>query len=116
MSVPVWRNSTTAQPVGETGVQLREIITAFIPSDWKSRSYQSILRVLIGTAIAVPAVAGLTALLLVLPGPFSWGAIFVGLPMLMAAEHIHTLRWTPFVGGIIMFAGLLSAALLGVLK
>jgi hypothetical protein len=75
---------------------------------------QSLTRILIATIIAVPACAAIVGMLLVLPGGCAMGAIFVGLPLFMIGHELQY-RWMLALGGVLMFAGVFAAALLGAL-
>jgi hypothetical protein len=71
----------------------------------------SILRILVATAVTVLTLAAITGVLLLLPGYFALGAMFIGLVLFMVGGNWW--RWTAVIGGVLMFSGVLAAALLG---
>ena len=65
--------------------------------------------------IAVLAWAATAAVLSLLPPGFAVGTMFAGLVLFMVGAELHG-RWPAAFGGILMFAGVFVAALLGALK
>jgi hypothetical protein len=75
----------------------------------------SALTRLIGlTLAAVVAWLAIAGGLMFLPPACSMVVLFVGLILFMVGAELHW-RWSAFAGGILMFAGVFSAALLGAL-
>lgn len=72
----------------------------------------SFYRIIAAAAVAVPACAAIAGMLLLLPGPVAVGVMFCGLVMFLVGSKLHWF-WTTAVGGVLMFAGVFAAALLG---
>jgi hypothetical protein len=73
------------------------------------------LRMTSAVVFAVLAWSASVALLFLLPSAFAVGTMFGGLVLFMVGAELHW-RWPVAVGGVLMFAGVFVAALLGGLK
>lgn len=74
-----------------------------------------LLRMTGAVLVAILAWAASVALLFLLPSAFAVGATFVGLVLFMVGAELHW-RWPAAMGGVLMFAGVFVAALLGALN
>jgi hypothetical protein len=73
-----------------------------------------VLRMAGAIAFAVLAWSAVSALLFFLPPAFALWALFGGLVLFMVGAELHW-RWPVVIGGVLMFAGVFAAALLGAL-
>jgi hypothetical protein len=75
---------------------------------------QSLRRILAAAVLAVAACALVAGALLALPAPVAVGAMFAGYGLFLVGGHLGW-RWPTAAGGVLMFAGVFAAALLGAL-
>jgi hypothetical protein len=64
--------------------------------------------------IAMITTAAITGLLLLLPSGCALATMFFGLILFLVGAELHW-RWPAGVGGVLMFAGVVAAGLLGAL-
>jgi hypothetical protein len=73
-----------------------------------------LLRILVASLVGVPLWALFTWLWLLCPQWVSYAALFSGLVLFYSFELGH--KWVGAAGGVLMFSGVVSAALSGALK
>lgn len=74
----------------------------------------SVIRTLAAAAVAIAIWLAAVLLLMRLPSAISFVALFLGLALFLIGAKL-ALKWFAAIGGILMFAGVFAAALLGAL-